>query len=101
MVKALMLVCVLAAAPALASQTLPEGAKLNACGCYQDDAGNCRCVKKGRCACPGECEPVGCDEKRQKQLEKEAQAELKRIAEREKKKEAEAKRAARKRKGDK
>jgi len=66
----------------------------NACGCYRDDTGACQCAKKGKCACPGECEPVGCEAKRQKQAEKDADAALKRINEREKKKAAEAGKAA-------
>ncbi len=62
------------------------GEKLNACGCYQDDTGTCHCTnKKKKCACPGECEPVGCEEKRQKQMDKEAQAELKKQKDQEKK----------------
>ena len=51
--------------------------KPNACGCYRDTTGACFCGKKGACACPGECEPKGCEEKRAKQLEKEIAAETK------------------------
>ena len=41
--------------------------KPNACGCYRDSTGSCFCgKKKGKCACPGECEPKGCEEKRAK-----------------------------------
>ncbi len=73
----------------------PGGEKLNACGCYRDNAGNCRCTKKkAKCVCSGDCEPIGCEEKRQKEMEKEAQAELKRIKEQEKKKEAEDRKRA-------
>jgi hypothetical protein len=50
----------------------------NACGCYQDEAGSCYCDKKAKCGCPGQCEPKGCEEQRQKQIEKEMQAEIKR-----------------------
>jgi hypothetical protein len=63
---------VLAPAPGAA-----EGNR-NACGCYKDDGGNCYCDKKARCGCPGECEPKGCEEKREKDLEREIQAETKR-----------------------
>ena len=37
----------------------PAGASgpANACGCYSTGAGSCYCVKKGKCGCPGECEP--------------------------------------------
>ena len=49
----------------------PPGVTLNACGCYQKGNG-CVCTnKKAKCECPGECEPVGCDEKRNKEMEKE------------------------------
>jgi len=54
----------------------PEG-QPNACGCYSDGTGACYCGKKTKCGCPGECEPKGCEEKRQKQLEKEIAAETK------------------------
>jgi hypothetical protein len=61
----------------------------NACGCYEDSNGLCHCTKKSRCGCPGACEPNGCEEKRQKELEKEAQEELKRQREEDKKRNAE------------
>jgi hypothetical protein len=49
----------------------PPGVTLNACGCYAKGNG-CVCTnKKAKCECPGECEPAGCDEKRNKELEKE------------------------------
>ncbi len=54
----------------------PSGPALNACGCYEDGAGVCHCAKKSQCGCPGTCEPAGCEEKRQKQLAKEAEEEL-------------------------
>lgn len=54
----------------------PEGSP-NACGCYSDSSGSCYCGKKTKCGCPGECEPKGCEDKRQKQLEKEIAAETK------------------------
>src|SRR3569623_14157 len=54
----------------------PEG-KPYACGCYSDGTGACYCGKKTKCGCPGECEPKGCEEKRQKQLEKEIAEETK------------------------
>jgi len=66
----------------------PNGEKLNGCGCYQDQAGNCQCTnKKAKCVCPGECEPVGCEEKRSKAMEKEADKELKKQKQIEKDKE--------------
>jgi len=58
---------------------------VNACGCYRDAAGSCFCGKKGgKCACPGECEPQGCEEKRAKELQKEVDAEAKHAREAEK-----------------
>lgn len=47
----------------------------NACGCYQDAMGSCLCSRKATCGCPGECEPKGCEEKREKVLQKEIAAE--------------------------
>ena len=49
----------------------------NKCGCYKDGAGTCYCDKKAKCGCPGDCEPKGCDEARNKELEKEIEAETK------------------------
>jgi len=51
--------------------------KTNACGCYANTAGECTCTRKVKCGCPGECEPKGCEEKRQKELEKEIKEETK------------------------
>jgi hypothetical protein len=65
--------------------------EMNACGCYRDGEGNCKCTnKRAKCACPGDCEPVGCEAKRMKDGEKEAAAALKRIQQKEKKKTADA-----------
>lgn len=64
----------------------PPGEPINACGCYHDAKGACACTdKKGKCDCPGDCEPVGCGEKRDKELEREMQIEIKRAQEDEKK----------------
>jgi hypothetical protein len=52
----------------------------NKCGCYKDDAGVCFCDKKAKCGCPGDCEPKGCDEAREKQIRKEIDAETKKAA---------------------
>jgi len=54
---------------------------VNACGCYKDTAGACFCGKKGKCACPGDCEPKGCEEKRNKEIQKEVAAETKKAHE--------------------
>jgi hypothetical protein len=63
---------------------------VNACGCYRDTTGSCFCGKKGKCDCPGDCEPKGCDEKRAKELDREVEAETKRAREAEKKQRDEA-----------
>jgi hypothetical protein len=68
--------------------------EVNACGCYQDTAGACFCGKKGKCDCPGECEPKGCEEKRAKQMQKEIAAETKKAAEADKKQRKSSREAA-------
>jgi hypothetical protein len=67
---------------------------INACGCYKDTAGQCFCGKKGKCACPGDCEPKGCEEKRAKEMQKEIAAETKKAAEADKKQRASSKEKA-------
>jgi hypothetical protein len=52
----------------------------NKCGCYKDDAGGCFCDKKAKCGCPGDCEPKGCDQARQKEMQKEIDAKTKKAA---------------------
>jgi hypothetical protein len=78
----------------LALSVLPRLAQaedMNACGCYHDESGACKCTnKKAKCVCPGDCEPVSCEAKRQKDASREAEATLKKIQLREKKKAAEA-----------
>src|SRR6185503_518730 len=49
----------------------------NKCGCYKNASGTCFCDKKAKCGCPGDCEPKGCDEARNKELQKEIEAETK------------------------
>lgn len=67
----------------------PPGVTANACGCYRTEAGACVCGdKKGKCECPGDCEPIGCDAKRTKEAEREIAAETKRAQEEEKKRQA-------------
>jgi hypothetical protein len=61
------------------------GKQVNACGCYADGTGACFCGRKGKCVCPGECEPKGCEEKRAKEMQKEVAAETKKAAEADKK----------------
>ena len=60
---------------------------LNACGCYRKDE-MCVCTSRMvKCECPGECEPVGCEQKRQKQIERELAEETKKIQEEHRKRE--------------
>ncbi len=67
------------------SSARADDRKINACGCYQSTAGACTCTRPSKCGCPGECEPKGCEEKRQKELDKEIQAETKKAEEADKK----------------
>jgi len=53
----------------------------NQCGCYRDTTGACFCEKKATCGCPGECEPRGCEEKRDKELQRQIEAETKKAQE--------------------
>lgn len=78
---------------AKAAARAPEK-KLNACGCYADLSGKCFCGRRGKCECPGECEPKGCAEKRARQMEKEIAAETKRAKEADRKERQEEKRRA-------
>ncbi len=55
----------------------------NACGCY-GDGNTCFCEKKAKCGCPGECEPKGCEEERQKKLQKEIDEETRKAKDEEK-----------------
>jgi hypothetical protein len=55
----------------------------NACGCY-GEINACFCEKAAKCGCPGECEPKGCEEERQKKLQKEIDEETKKAREAEK-----------------
>jgi hypothetical protein len=70
------------AAPAA---TGADGNAVNACGCYSSGQGSCFCAKKAKCGCPGECEPKGCEEKREKEIERQVAAETKKAAEADKK----------------
>lgn len=70
--------------PATSAQVArAEKRPVNACGC-SGEGDSCICEKKAKCGCPGECEPKGCEAERQKQLQKEIDAETKRAKEDEK-----------------
>ena len=86
--------CLLLAAPGAA-----RSQSVNDCGCYAEPNGTCKCTRPSKCGCPGECEPVGCEAKRQKQAEREARAEMKRIQARERKAAAAAAKENRKNRG--
>ena len=54
----------------------------NKCGCTRNESNNsCSCSKSAKCGCPGDCEPKGCEEKREAQMKKEIEAETKKAAE--------------------
>ena len=54
----------------------------NKCGCTRNESNNtCSCAKSAKCGCPGDCEPKGCEEKREAQMKKEIDAETKKAAE--------------------
>jgi hypothetical protein len=79
----------------LLSRPLVAAEEMNACGCYREANGECKCsAKKAKCVCPGDCEPVSCQAKREKDAAKEAEATLARINAREKKKAAESAKVA-------
>jgi hypothetical protein len=74
------------APPVLALVMLASGgtaeAAANKCGCTLNESNNsCSCSKGAKCGCPGECEPKGCEEKREAQRKKEIDAETKKAAE--------------------
>jgi hypothetical protein len=48
----------------------------NKCGCYQEGS-SCYCDKGAKCGCPGECEPKGCEEQRNRELQREIEKETK------------------------
>jgi hypothetical protein len=57
-------------------------AAANKCGCTLNESNNtCSCSKGAKCGCPGECEPKGCEEKREAQRKKEIDVETKKAAE--------------------
>lgn len=53
----------------------------NKCGCYRDSSGACFCDKAAKCGCPGDCEPKQCEQQRDKELQKEVDAETKKALE--------------------
>ncbi|MEA2699532.1 MAG: hypothetical protein QOI66_3803 [Myxococcales bacterium] len=71
-------------------QVVPAGVTVNACGCYRNEAGACFCGdKNGRCACPGECEPISCAQKRSQEIQREIAAETKKAQDEEKRRQRE------------
>jgi hypothetical protein len=65
-------------AAVLARAEVASAEERNRCGCYRDTTGACFCEKKATCGCPGDCEPRGCEEKRDRELQKQIQEETKR-----------------------
>ena len=68
-------------ATVLARTGVASAEERNRCGCYRDTTGACFREKKATCGCPGECEPRGCEEKRDKELQKQIEAETKKAQE--------------------
>ena len=69
----------------------PVRAEANSCGCTQDpSSGACYCDKKARCGCPGECEPRGCQEQRDRELAKQVEIETRKAKEAARKHESQA-----------
>ena len=67
------------------SKAVPAGVTVNACGCYRTDSGACFCGdKNGACACPGDCEPMVCEQKRSKEIQREVAAETRKAQDDEK-----------------
>jgi hypothetical protein len=60
---------------ALGPVGLAVGQQRNSCGCYRGETGTCYCDKKAACGCPGDCEPRGCEEARDRALQREIEAE--------------------------
>src|SRR5262245_29478838 len=61
-------------------------AEKNECGCSRNETNNtCTCSKGAKCGCPGDCEPKGCEEKREAQIKKEIAEETRKAAEADKK----------------
>lgn len=84
-----------AAAGRVAAQAVPAGVTVNACGCYRSESGGCFCGdKNAACMCPGDCEPLACEQKRAREIEREVAAETKRAQDEEKRQEEAAAAAA-------
>jgi hypothetical protein len=57
---------------------VPAGITLNACGCYRTPAGTCFCGdRNGACVCAGDCEPMACEQRRAREIDREVAAETK------------------------
>ena len=70
-------------------------AEKNKCGCTRNESNNtCSCAKGAKCGCPGDCEPKGCEEKREQQMKREIEAETKKAAEADRKHKASEPRTA-------
>lgn len=67
------------------AQAVPAGVTVNACGCYRTESGACFCGdKNGACLCPGDCEPMACEQKRAKEIQRAVAAETKKAQDDEK-----------------
>jgi hypothetical protein len=90
LVTQLVLCAALVVPSAISGLAHAEKHPTNACGCY-GELNACFCEKKAKCGCPGECEPKGCEEERQKKLQKEIDEETKKAKEAEKAEQEKAK----------
>jgi hypothetical protein len=70
---------------------VPAGVTVNACGCYRTQADICFCGdRNGACVCPGDCEPMACEQRRAKEIDREVAAETKKAQDEDKRRQDEA-----------
>lgn len=70
---------------------VPAGVTANACGCYRTEAGICFCGdRNGACVCPGDCEPMACEQRRAREIDREVAAETKKAQDEDKRRQDEA-----------
>jgi hypothetical protein len=71
--------------------TVPAGVTVNACGCYRTEVGACFCGdRNGACVCPGDCEPIACEQRRAREIDREVAAETKKAQDEERRRQDEA-----------
>jgi len=65
--------CLMEPPPPIAYSRPPPA---NACGCWRLQSGYCSCGTLAKCGCPGDCEPSGCVEQRQREGQAKRQQEV-------------------------